>query len=268
MLTSADQVRHDEHACFAVGQARPKRSRQFTLIELLVVIAIIAILAAMLLPALKNARDNAKKMQCQNNLKTVGIGMTLYASDYDECFLTHNSLSTDGYSFGNGAASATWQRHIGVNYMGERTSTFFTEKGILNSPTFCPAYTCSTLTRSLAINGANGQSVTPPAKPITAGIGLRRLKTIGYPHELVMVGDWQDFEVGAGEWGWSARFGGPSGAQLVTRTPNIARHSLTMNYVMVDGHVEAVAWNAFLRIVLNGGSWYTSRMFDWNCVNI
>jgi len=73
----------------------------FTLIELLVVIAIIAILAAILFPVFAQAREAARKVSCLSNTKQIGLGLQMYATDYDDRIVPNNNQVT-------GSASSTW----------------------------------------------------------------------------------------------------------------------------------------------------------------
>lgn len=99
----------------ALQKAVQSGSSFFTLIELLVVISVIAVLCSLLLPALNSARDTSKKIACASNLKQLGVGMNLYATDFDG-FLPQVSVSGD----------ACWDAQIAdyVNYKhdGDRSS--------------------------------------------------------------------------------------------------------------------------------------------------
>ncbi len=110
------------------------RSRSFTLIELLVVIAIIAILAAMLLPALSSAREKARATGCLSNMRQLSLAFLMYSQDYDDFLPCLDNIGGGSQnSYGQAVTAKNWLDDIVMRYLGSHQASANPSKVL-----FCP----------------------------------------------------------------------------------------------------------------------------------
>lgn len=158
----------------------------FTLLELLVVVAIIAILAAMLLPALAGAKEQARRIVCINNLKQLNLSLTMYIYEHDDTYPTRN-VSTN-----------RWPALLYDNY--QNVAILKCPSDIPLPPTKGGPTAPDNAPRSYLINGWNDYfgSMTPN-RPITENDIRQPSETITFGEKESGSGHfWMDFLEGLG----------------------------------------------------------------------
>jgi prepilin-type N-terminal cleavage/methylation domain-containing protein len=155
-----------------------RRDSGFTLVELLVVIAIIGILIALLLPAVQSAREAARRMQCSNNLKQMGLALHNYASAHREYFPIGGTGPAKHALFTAMLPYLEQQPlHDDLDLMGAKRTTFQEPHRYSPVPPYvCPSWPHEPVYRGMSLSYQNGALTTyqgiagayPTVQPVTS----------------------------------------------------------------------------------------------------